>query len=1319
MGALLPSDVLAKAAAGEGLEGLADEDFGIDAPERLRDVIHAAWSDAQRLWWSFRSELRLGDETADPTATTPTRERWLLPFLEILGFEGIEVEGRAITVGDVGYPISHMWKATPMHLMGARVELDAKVAGVRGAASMSPHSLMQQMLNRSDKHLWGLVSNGRSLRLLRDSVSLTRQAFVEFDLESMFGGEVFADFVVLYRVLHATRFAGGKPEDCLLERWITAARDEGIRAQEQLRGGVQDAITALGSGFLSHPENTALREAIERDEETARDLYRHLLRLVYRMLFLFVVEDREMFHPPDTPPEARDRYRRYYSTTRLRELAETPAVPGHVDLWEGLGALMKTLGDRGEPLIGAPALGSFLWADDAIGPLRESNLDNRDLLFAVQRLAYVEEDGRPRRVDFAALGAEELGSVYEALLELHPRLWTEEGPFSLGGGAGSERRETGSYYTPTVLVRELLDSALDPVLERAASSSDPEDAILALNIVDPAAGSGHFLVAAAHRLARRLAQVRTGEPEPPEVHYRTALREVISRCLYGVDVNELAVELCKVGLWLEAVEPGRPLSFLDHHIVVGNSLIGAFPRGLVQGIPEGAFTATSTDDRKVAAELKKRNRTEHKARSGAMQLRLVPETAAGEMSALDGYDDTDLDSVHVKEELLDEWKKSEAYARSKLVADAWCAAFMLPKRAGTPAFTEADFRNLRDRGVIATGLRDAIQLQAEQHSFHHWHLAFPQVFRVPEPGEEADNGDMGWSGGFDVVLGNPPWEKVKLNDKEFFASRAPEVAAAPTAAARKRMIDELDEGSPTLHAEYLRARSGAERGSQFLRTGGRFPRGGAGDVNLYAVFSELFGDILDVKGRAGLLCPTGIATDDTTKNLFAHYADGRIESLYDFENRDKLFDGIDSRMKFCLLTLRGAPEGDRPADFAFFCTSVHHLREADRHFTLSTEDFELFNPNTRTCPVFRSKRDAEIARKMYQRAGVLWKDERDGQPEENPWGVKFSAMFHMSNDSGLFRTREELEGQGYVLEGNVFVHADGRRYLPLYEAKLFHQYDHRFATFKGVEAQEVMKGNARELPGTEKVRDGVVAIPRYWVPSHEVTERIAAEHERMYGSEGSSHFRGWHLSFRDITNATNERTALMAVLPEAGIGNTAAVLDVSEQTAAFSSRASAASALLANFDSMVLDWAARFSVGGTHMNFFIVKQLPILGPEVFVEHTPGSAPWLELITPRVLELTYSASDLTPFARSVGYEGPPFGWNDDHRHRIKSELDAVFAHMYGLDREDLEWILDAPYPSASFPGLKHNEEREYGEYRTQRYVLKAYDQLARGASPDLG
>ena len=183
VGALLPSDVLAKAAAGEGLEGLADEDFGIDAPERLRDVIHAAWSDAQRLWWSFRSELRLGDETADPTATTPTRERWLLPFLEILGFEGIEVEGRAITVGDVGYPISHMWKATPMHLMGARVELDAKVAGVRGAASMSPHSLMQQMLNRSDKHLWGLVSNGRSLRLLRDSVSRTRQAFVEFDLD--------------------------------------------------------------------------------------------------------------------------------------------------------------------------------------------------------------------------------------------------------------------------------------------------------------------------------------------------------------------------------------------------------------------------------------------------------------------------------------------------------------------------------------------------------------------------------------------------------------------------------------------------------------------------------------------------------------------------------------------------------------------------------------------------------------------------------------------------------------------------------------------------------------------------------------------------------------------------------------------------------------------------------------------------------------------------------------------------------------------------------------------------------------------------------
>jgi hypothetical protein len=204
----------------------------------------------------------------------------------------------------------------------------------------------------------------------------------------------------------------------------------------------------------------------------------------------------------------------------------------------------------------------------------------------------------------------------------------------------------------------------------------------------------------------------------------------------------------------------------------------------------------------------------------------------------------------------------------------------------------------------------------------------------------------------------------------------------------------------------------------------------------------------------------------------------------------------------------------------------------------------------------------------------------------------------------------------------------------------------------------------------------------------------------------------WLTAFRDITNATNERTVVSSPVGNSGVGNTAALYELAPKVAA------AAAILLGNFDSIVLDWAARFSVGGTHMNFFIVKQLPVPPPETYLEELLPGLTYAELIVPRVLELTYTANDLEPFARDLGYDGPPFPWDEDRRHRLKCELDAIFAHLYHLDRKDLEWILDAPYPSASFPGLKRNELREFGEYRTQRYVLHAYDQLVRGEMPNL-
>ena len=319
-----------------------------------------------------------------------------------------------------------------------------------------------------------------------------------------------------------------------------------------------------------------------------------------------------------------------------------------------------------------------------------------------------------------------------------------------------------------------------------------------------------------------------------------------------------------------------------------------------------------------------------------------------------------------------------------------------------------------------------------------------------------------------------------------------------------------------------------------------------------------------------MITPSGIATDDTTKAFFANLVDSQsLASLYDFENRERVFPGIDSRIKFCLLTLTGSARKVSQAEFAFFLYRTEQLQDAGRRFALSPADFALFNPNTRTCPVFRTRQDADIAAKLYRRAGVFWKEARSEEPERNPWGISFQRMFDMSNDSGLFRTREQLEQNGWILEGNVFLKED-ERYLPLYEAKLFHQYDHRFATFQDADDHAISAGNARDMMTNEKTDHESVVIPRYWVPAEEVSQRLNPSnaaitptappppptkrstnspnwlatrspedhqrHQRTHGDiqydriRGRQRFRhdnfGWLVSFRDIASPTNERTAI-------------------------------------------------------------------------------------------------------------------------------------------------------------------------------------------------
>jgi hypothetical protein len=878
------------------------------------------------------------------------------------------------------------------------------------------------------------------------------------------------------------------------------------------------------------------------------------------------------------------------------------------------------------------------------------------------------------------------------LLELHPYFDAEAGAFELQTASGNERKTTGSYYTPESLVQCLLDSALDPVLNEAAKKANPEAAILDLKVCDPACGSGHFLIAAAHRIAKRLAAIRTGDEAPAPGALRKALRHVIGNCIYGVDINPMAVELCKVSLWMEALEPGKPLAFLEPHIQVGNSLLGTTPALLEKGIPDDAFKPIEGDNKAICAKFKKLNKEEHLGFQRLFKEMVGPWDSLGdmatEMAKIESIPADDITGVRRKEKDHEAYIQSNDYLFTKFWADTWCAAFVWQKTEalGYP-ITEDVFRKvLHNPRGIERWMRDEIIRLAEQYQFFHWHLAFLNVFHKTEGGEEAENKQAGWNGGFDVILGNPPWEHTELKEKEWFAQRRPDISIAQTGNQRKRMIDVLKLSDPNLHQAFLDARRAHEGISHFVRNSGRYPLCGLGRINTYAIFAETNRTILNSTGRVGCIVPSGIATDDTTKYFFADLMKSRsLASLYDFENREGLFPEIDSRMKFCLLTLSGKPI-ESSADFVFFAHSVDDLREDNRRFSLTAEDLALLNPNTHTCPIFRSKRDAELTKAVYRHVPVLI---RERAADGNPWGISFKqGLFNMASDSELFRTSQELEEEGWQLQGNIFG-KDVERHLPLYEAKMTNIFDHRYAHIILSETATIRQGQSDQISAKDHAILDMAPIPRYWVREIEVAERLRD-------------YRGnYLLGFTDVTSSTNERTMLSTILPIVAVGHTMPLV-ITPVPPTFSML------FLSNLNSFIFDYMGRQKLGGLHYTYFVLKQLPVLPPSTYSQLNEWAQGQTlhDWIAPRVLELTYTAWDLKAFAADCGYTGEPFVWDEARRFLLRCELDAAYFHLYGIKREDVDYILE------TFPIVKRKDEQAHREYRTRRVILEIYDVLQR-------
>jgi hypothetical protein len=1274
-GAMLPSDILVRVASGDkSLGGLEESSYHLAPGEKIGEATNRAWNRLQAAWANFQSARE--KLAATDTGTSLTRERWLLPLFQLLDYGRLQA-AKAEEIGGKSYAISHAWQQTPIHLVGCNVDLDRRIQTATGGMRSSPHSLLQELLNRNDQHLWGIVSNGLRLRLLRDNISLTRQAYVEFDLEAMMAGEAYPDFVLLWLLLHQSRFEAERPEQCQLEKWSQAARTEGVRVLDGLRDGVQHSIEHLGQGFLAHPANTTLREHLRSGALDKQDYYRQILRLVYRLLFLFVADDRDLLLAPTADPAAQKRYRDFYATTRLRHLATRRAGSRHHDLYCGLKLVMEKLSGDGCTELALPALGSFLFSPRALPDLNACEISNLHLLEAIRSLS-VTQTGQSRRVvDYKNLGAEELGSVYESLLELHPDLNPEAATFELKVAAGSERKKTGSYYTPTSLISCLLDSALEPVLIEAAKQPDPEAAILKLKVVDPACGSGHFLIAAAHRIAKQLAAVRTGEEEPPPEAQHKAIRDVIGHCIYGVDVNPMAVELCKVSLWMEALEPGKPLSFLEHRVQSGNSLLGAAPALLAQGIPDDAFTPIEGDDKEICREFKRINKDERNKQMRLFAATTEPWLQLGNFAAslmnLDMVGDDSIEGIRKKERMYEEAIRSGGYLDGRFWADTWCAAFVWKKtREFSYPVTEEVFRRIeRNPHACEPWMQTEIERISSEYRFFHWHLAFPDVFRTPPQGTKPENAHMGWVGGFHVVLGNPPWERIKLQEKEWFAERRPDIATAANASLRRKRITELRTEDPLLYAAFQDALRHADGESAFIRHSGRFPLCAQGDINTYAIFAETALNLLAQDGMAGIVVPDGIANSATTADFFQSLVVGhQLHSMYGFKNERFLFVDVEHTVTFALLTIGGSARPAKGMEFCWLAWTVEEMLDPARRVVLTADDILLINPNTKTCPTFRTQRDAELIKSIYRRVPVL---RREGPPEENPWGLRFTTIFHMSNDSDVFRTREQLDGEGWAFDGRTYTQR-GDSYVRLYEGRLGHQFNHRFASESG--------GEVTESSNTQLQDPGYLISTQYFVPFRVVRERLLRRPAACSSAL---------LGFRRIARDTDIRTSISTFLPYEGVsygwilclGPTAADLTL----------------LNATFNSFVFDYLLRNSLAQPSIPQGTFEQVAAPGPSAYTT-------WQrDLAVASVLELSYTSRDLSDLARDLGYLSPPFQWELDRRFLLRAELDALYFHLYELDRAEADYILDR------FPIIRRKDEAAYGEYRTKRVILEIYDAMA--------
>lgn len=1235
---------------------------------------------------------------------------------------------------------------------------------------LAPSTQMLRYLRRVDdlttgKLRWGILTNGGRWRLYYSGARSVSEQFFEIDLAAVLriegqGGGLFA--LNADEQQHALRvFAlifrreAFLPSAADQRTFHQRAMDEGKFYEERVATDLSNLVFAQIYPLLARSIATAAPEAGLQDVRQAA------LILLYRLLFLLYAEDRDLLPVNDR------RYDDYGLRAKVRMEIGRRKDDGDIfsstaaRYWSTLDDLCRAI-DKGDTSIGLPPYNGGLFDAERTPLLGKIRLPDSVMAEVIDKLSFERQDGTRKYINYRDLTVQQLGSIYERLLEhevvkdgetveIRPNIFARKG--------------SGSYYTPDDLVSLIIHETLQPLISKRFKAFedksrelaegtqeeglklttlkrlDPAERLLDLRICDPAMGSGHFLVSLVDYLSDQViiamaetekmvewasedhpyispladrieairntilgnAEARKWTVDPEQLDDRHIIRRmVLKRCVYGVDKNVMAVELAKVALWLHSFTVGAPLSFLDHHLRCGDSLFGSW-------VKTGIAKATAYGSPLLLHE-------SVKAAYGS----------AASMQMIEGLPDAEIAEAHRSQEIFEgvqvmtgplnaflsllhsiEWldlkgKENQAVLQAFFggeFGDPFEIALgkkepISPGSGVKSAGVKKQISGAQKFGIFMEILRQTRELVTEEN-FLNWQVAFPGVW--------SDWRQEGLNGGFDAIIGNPPWDRMKLQQVEWFAARKRDIALAQRASDRAKMIAALEKASDPLAHDYAKAAKRAEMGARMARTGGDYPLLSGGDVNLYSLFVERAMKLVRHDGMIGLLTPSGIASDLTAAKFFKGVAtEGRLKALYDFENRrpryelKPFFEDVDSRFKFCAFVASPSPvEGQ--AQCAFFLQATLELNDPEVRFTLSADDFARVNPNTGTAPIFRSRRDADLTKAIYAKAPILV--DRSSGAEAKAWPVKYATMFHMTNDSGLFRTRKELEEEeaAYPIGGNLYGSASGN-WRPLYVGRMIHQFDHRAASVEVNESNVHNAALSGNVTAEQKADPAFAPTPQFWVHEKEITLPAGME---------------WTIAFRDIARATDARTMIAAAIPRAGVGNKAPLLIGQDRE----TMACHGPTMLANLNAIVFDFTARSKVHSTSVNWYIVEQLPVLPLAQLEAHKFGKKTAAQVIREAVLELTYTAHDMAPFAREMGHldnDGkvkPPFAWDEERRLVLRAKLDAVFFHLYGItDRDDIRYIY------STFPIIEREERAAYGKFRSCDLCLAYMNALAAG-NPD--